>query len=195
MRDDRVSQQRSVLAVYTHRDVLTSTIHPCGTTIVTQSAHKCPLSFDASIAGGRERFSHLNTHSSRADIAVDPDVFTSPQQTSAELPTLPYFVHRTLGQQLPVYHERRRGGNLLETRVQKITGRVEALKKDLQRELDIPNDKIIISPVNRHIVIKVCPPTINCHSQVVSHSAGLVEERSRRVPGEATVLTGFDARK
>jgi hypothetical protein len=35
---------------------------------------------------------------------------------------------------------------------------VEDLKKDLQKALEIEEKKIAISPVNRHIVIKVSEP-------------------------------------
>lgn len=74
---------------------------------------------------------------------------------AASLEPLSYHVHRTPSQQLPIYQKRKRGGTLLQTRVQKVTGRVEDLKHALQKELQIPEGKIIVNPTNRHIIVKV----------------------------------------
>jgi large subunit ribosomal protein L49 len=87
-----------------------------------------------------------------AEVTLQP---TRPHSSVSELEPLSYFVHRTPSQQLPVYQTRKKGGTLQQTRIQKITGRVEDLKKDLQKALEIEERKIAISPVNRHIVIKV----------------------------------------
>ena len=69
--------------------------------------------------------------------------------------TKSYFVLRTAGQQLPVYQKKKNGGTRHLTEVRKITGRVEDLKAELQHSLALPDDRIRINPVNRHIVIKV----------------------------------------
>ena len=77
-----------------------------------------------------------------------------PQQQQPHRP-LPYHVHRTPSQHLPVYHLRKNGGNLHQTLIRKVSGESNALRKELVRELKIPNDKIKVNNVNGHVVIKV----------------------------------------
>ncbi len=69
--------------------------------------------------------------------------------------TLPYHVHRTASQQLPVYQLSKRGGNLRQTRIRKIDGDVIKLRNDMQKALGLMEDLIVINPVTRHILIKV----------------------------------------
>lgn len=79
----------------------------------------------------------------------------SPPPVQESQQTLPYHVHRTASNQLPVYHDAKRGGNLLQTRIRKISGSLEQLKHDVQQALGLPNERIVINQLTRQIVIKV----------------------------------------
>lgn len=68
---------------------------------------------------------------------------------------LPYHIHRTASQQLPVYHLAKRGGNLHQTKVRKIDGDINALRNDLQRALGLKEEHIVINQLTRHVIIKV----------------------------------------
>lgn len=71
------------------------------------------------------------------------------------LSPLPYHIHRTASQQLPIYHLAKRGGNLHQTRIRKIDGDLMELKKDLRQALGLREEHIAINQLTRHIVIKV----------------------------------------
>jgi large subunit ribosomal protein L49 len=81
---------------------------------------------------------------------------TSPAQIPKPLPTEPYHVHRSASNNLPVYQQAKRGGNLKQTKVQKIDGDVATLREQLQKRLGLDPENIVINPLTRHIVMKVC---------------------------------------
>ncbi|MCJ1442720.1 MAG: hypothetical protein MMC23_003217 [Stictis urceolatum] len=68
--------------------------------------------------------------------------------------SLTYHVERTGSKQLPIYHLAKRGGNLHQTRIRRISGNVQDLKQDLQKNLELQDDHIKINPLTRHIIIK-----------------------------------------
>lgn len=70
-------------------------------------------------------------------------------------PPLPYHVHRTASQNLPVYHLAKRGGNLHQTRVRKIEGDVERLRDEIRTFLGIKEEDVVINRLMGHIIIKV----------------------------------------
>ncbi|KAL8998461.1 MAG: hypothetical protein Q9169_002498 [Polycauliona sp. 2 TL-2023] len=69
--------------------------------------------------------------------------------------SLPYHIHRTPSQQLPVYQLAKRGGNLLLTRLRKIDGDITRLKEELQQALGLKQEQISINQLTKHIIIKV----------------------------------------
>ncbi|KAJ9628888.1 54S ribosomal protein img2, mitochondrial [Taxawa tesnikishii (nom. ined.)] len=69
-------------------------------------------------------------------------------------PHLPYFVTRTPSNELPIYHLRKRGGNLRQTRVKKISGSIDALRAELEGVLGVPTKECVINRVTNHVVIK-----------------------------------------
>ena len=69
-------------------------------------------------------------------------------------PNLPYYVTRTPSHELPIYHLRKRGGNLRQTRVKKISGSIDALRDALQAALAVPETECVINRVTNHVVIK-----------------------------------------
>lgn len=69
--------------------------------------------------------------------------------------TLPYHIHRTASQQLPVYHDSKRGGNLLQTKIRNISGNIEPLRHAVQRALGLGDEQIVINRLTGHIIIKV----------------------------------------
>lgn len=69
--------------------------------------------------------------------------------------TLQYHIHRTPSQQLPVYQLSKRGGNLHQTKIRKISGNLEQLRHDIQQALGLTDERIMINQLTRHIIIKV----------------------------------------
>ena len=80
-----------------------------------------------------------------------------PTPDPSDIVTLPYHVHRTPSQQLPIYKLAKRGGNLRQTRLRKVEGDIARLKTDLQEALSLEDEHIKINHLTRHIIIKVCP--------------------------------------
>lgn len=82
----------------------------------------------------------------------------SPQpksQPSINLPPLPYHVHRTASQKLPIYHLAKRGGNLHQTRVRKIEGDVERLRDEIRIALGLKEEHVVINRLTGNIIVKV----------------------------------------
>ncbi|KAK3054822.1 54S ribosomal protein img2, mitochondrial [Extremus antarcticus] len=79
-----------------------------------------------------------------------------PEEQSA--PNLAYFVSRTRSNELPVYHDVKRGGNLKLTLVRKVDGKVEALRDELRTTLGtsvgLDQDRVVVNGVTRQVVIK-----------------------------------------
>ncbi|KAL1301725.1 hypothetical protein AAFC00_005930 [Neodothiora populina] len=79
-------------------------------------------------------------------------------------PNLPYFVSRTPSDEYPVYQEKKRGGNLRQTKVKKISGSIDALREALQNELAVPEDQCVINRLTNHVIIKGWhKPTIDAY--------------------------------
>ncbi|OJD34645.1 mitochondrial large ribosomal subunit [Diplodia corticola] len=72
----------------------------------------------------------------------------------ARPPALPYFVQRSSSNNLPVYLDQKRGGNRTETKVRKVSGDSQALKKELQTYLNISAEDIWVTHPSGHIVAK-----------------------------------------
>ncbi|KAI4111340.1 MAG: hypothetical protein LQ339_000539 [Xanthoria mediterranea] len=83
---------------------------------------------------------------------------TTPPESPPPVPDitqpLPYHIHRTPSQQLPVYQLAKRGGNLLLTRLRKIDGDIAKLKEELQQALGLKQEQISINQLTKHIIIK-----------------------------------------
>lgn len=78
------------------------------------------------------------------------------QPPSAEaIAALPYRISRTPSKLFPVYLLRKRGGNLHQTRLRKIEGNINVLRKDLQMALLLEEKDIFINQLTRQIIIKV----------------------------------------
>jgi large subunit ribosomal protein L49 len=69
--------------------------------------------------------------------------------------SLPYAVARTPSNQFPVYLLEKRGGNLKQTKLRKIEGDVNVLRKDLVEALGLEDGQAVINQLTRHIIIKV----------------------------------------
>jgi len=57
---------------------------------------------------------------------------------------------------LPVYQLAKSGGNLKLTRVRKLGGELETLRKQLESTLSPKPEYVKINPLTGHIMIKVC---------------------------------------
>ena len=84
-----------------------------------------------------------------------PAIKSSAQGDPAALSPLPYHVHRTASQKLPIYHLAKRGGNLHQTRIRKIQGDVEKLREELVASLALKEETVVINRLTGHIIIKV----------------------------------------
>lgn len=70
------------------------------------------------------------------------------------LPSPTYHVERSKSRNLPVYTEYKRGGNLHQTTIRKITGNCAALRDELRDFLKKKKEDVSINTLTGHIVIK-----------------------------------------
>nr|OQO15500.1 hypothetical protein B0A51_16911 [Rachicladosporium sp. CCFEE 5018] len=86
-----------------------------------------------------------------------PKLIPTPVEPLAEelcAPNLPYFVTRTPSNELPIYTLRKRGGNMLLTRVKKIDGKIEDLRDELRVHLGLGEKEAVINRITNHVVLK-----------------------------------------
>ncbi|KAL3899514.1 MAG: hypothetical protein SGCHY_001991 [Lobulomycetales sp.] len=67
--------------------------------------------------------------------------------------SLAWGVRRTANGWLPVYTDFKSGRSRIVTLIRRIDGDLEALRRDLGREL-VPEERIAIKPLQRHIVLR-----------------------------------------
>lgn len=79
---------------------------------------------------------------------------SGPQSSSSNLP---YHVQRTPSNSLPIYLLWKRGGNMHQTKVRKITGDVLRLRQDLQDFLGADKTEVVVNSLTRQIIVKVSP--------------------------------------
>ena len=79
-----------------------------------------------------------------------------PTPDPSEILHLPYHIHRTPSQQLPIYKLAKRGGSLRQTRLRKIEGDMARLRSDLRAALGLEDGEITINQLTKHIIIRVC---------------------------------------
>ncbi|KAL8797588.1 MAG: hypothetical protein Q9195_000405 [Heterodermia aff. obscurata] len=80
--------------------------------------------------------------------------YPPPTPDPAQIVKLPYYIHRTGSQQLPIYKLAKRGGNLRQTRLRKVEGDLARLRTDLQDALNLESEHIKINQLTKHIIIK-----------------------------------------
>ncbi|KAI1455127.1 mitochondrial large subunit ribosomal protein-domain-containing protein [Annulohypoxylon moriforme] len=88
----------------------------------------------------------INPASSSETAQPEPE----PQQKAS----LPYFVGRNSLNNLSVYHENKRGGNLKLTLLKNGEGDLAALKQDIKEALQLPDRDVTLNSVTKHIVIR-----------------------------------------
>ena len=87
-------------------------------------------------------------------LAPEP-IVPLPEDQSA--PNLPYFITRTRSNELPVYTDLKRGGNLKLTLVRRVSGQVEALRDGLRESLGLlgkDREKVVVNGLTGQVVIK-----------------------------------------
>lgn len=102
---------------------------------------------------------HSQAMSSPAEASRLPSMTASkPVKPSSAIssPYLPYHVHRTASQELPIYHLAKRGGNLQQTRIRKIEGDIVKLRDELQTTLKLKKEHVVINQITGHVLLKVC---------------------------------------
>lgn len=74
-------------------------------------------------------------------------------------------MERTTSWNLPVYYDVRSGGTRKTTRIRKIVGNAQDLKKDLIEDFKFKKDDVSVNPVTGHVVVKVPknPRVRACH--------------------------------
>lgn len=70
-------------------------------------------------------------------------------------PDLPYHVYRTPSHELPVYHLTKRGGNLHQTIIRKVSGDRCYLEAALRENLGVAKQHITVNSQTGNILIKV----------------------------------------
>ena len=80
---------------------------------------------------------------------------STPQPALSALPQLRFHVARTPSNQLPVYQDSKRGGNLHQTLIRKISGDARALREDIREHLGLQDKDVVVNPVTGHVVVKV----------------------------------------
>ncbi|EOD48108.1 putative mitochondrial large ribosomal subunit protein [Neofusicoccum parvum UCRNP2] len=91
----------------------------------------------------------VTTASTTALVDANASAVEQAQQT-----LLPYFVQRTPSNLLPVYNTAKRGGNLKQTKLRKISGDVKRLRDDLKAYLDLSDKEIVINQLTQNIIAK-----------------------------------------
>jgi large subunit ribosomal protein L49 len=76
------------------------------------------------------------------------------QKISLELPPPKYHVARSSSNNLPIYSDFKRGGNLHLTTVRKITGDLSALRDELRVFLNKKNEDVKINSLTQHVIVK-----------------------------------------
>ena len=79
-----------------------------------------------------------------------------PTITPEALAEAPYIVRRTAFAQLPVYRKWMSGGTRQVVMVKKISGQKAQLVDELKEKLEVPTDKIRVSPTTGHVELQVC---------------------------------------
>ncbi|KAF1946682.1 hypothetical protein EJ02DRAFT_366846 [Clathrospora elynae] len=93
-----------------------------------------------------------NTESGlKSDKSRKPRVTRAPK---LELPPPKYHVSRSATKNLPIYTDYKRGGNLHQTIVRKITGDLSALRDELRVFLNKKNEDVKINALTQHVVVK-----------------------------------------
>lgn len=98
----------------------------------------------------------------------------------------PYSITRTPSKGLPVYELRKGGGTLKLTRVRKIAGEKDVLKKQLEKVLVPKPEYVRINPLTGHIIIKVSLRYVTFWYHNVSCASlttivGILQEPNRRI--------------
>ncbi|KAK0650328.1 54S ribosomal protein img2 [Lasiodiplodia hormozganensis] len=125
------------------------------------------------IAGARpaaitqiHRFSQCSRFRKEAEVTTAsttaPVDANAPAVEQVQSALLPYFVLRTSSNNLPVYVEKKSGGNRIQTKVRKVSGDVIALRKALQKYLSLPEDDISVNNERGYVIAKG-----NHHSKIV----------------------------
>ncbi|KAE8445621.1 hypothetical protein EG329_013255 [Mollisiaceae sp. DMI_Dod_QoI] len=65
-----------------------------------------------------------------------------------------YRITQTASKNYPIYTMAKRGGNMKLTKLRKIEGDVNALRKDLQVALGMDERDVVINQLTRHIIVK-----------------------------------------
>ena len=114
-----------------------------------------------------------------------------PTPDPADIVNLPYHIHRTPSQQLPVYKLAKRGGNLRQTRLRKVEGDIARLRTDLWEALSLEEEHIKINHLTRHIIIKVCimfeSPLLE---RILTLFSGLATIGRSEIPRRSPILSG-----
>lgn len=117
-----------------------------------------------------------------------------PTPDPSKIVKLPYHIHRTPSQQLPVYKLAKRGGNLRQTRLRKVEGDIARLRTDLQEALSLEDDHIKINHLTKHIIIKARTlGGISLALHVLIVRTGMETIRRSEIPDRSPILR-FDTR-
>ncbi|KAK3718708.1 54S ribosomal protein img2, mitochondrial [Vermiconidia calcicola] len=93
-------------------------------------------------------------HPTTTHRTLNPEPVT-PLPESESAPNLPYFITRTKSNELPIYTDFKRGGNLKLTLVRKVDGDKECLRDELRAVLGLGRkEDCVVNAVTGQVVIK-----------------------------------------
>lgn len=111
-------------------------------------------------------------HTSTPSRTIKPTSPRNPAEQGQQQHKLSYHVSRTPSAQLPVYKLAKRGGNLHQTRIRKISGNIAALRDELRSWLvgqgvRAEEKDVVVNQVNGHVVVRVSPSRL-CEAVVMT---------------------------
>jgi large subunit ribosomal protein L49 len=105
-------------------------------------------------------------------------------------PAKPYRVERTGSNNLPVYLLSKRGGNLKQTRVRRIEGKIAVLRAELQELLKVDESEVTINQLTQQIIIKVSLSSCPYNVRSLTLRIGPQESGSHEIFRGQQVLAG-----
>ena len=104
-------------------------------------------------------------------------------------PNLPYFVTRTRNHELPIYQDRKRGGNLLITYIKNVDGGLSLLRNAIRDLLNVPEENVVMNERTRQVAKLVLehrpdnPLAIPLYAITAQAAVDLLPDWARRMQG------------
>lgn len=173
--ESKVSPSESQLDKAISPDCFTATSSPASSAASppppSSSSSKLPA--NVQIPRNAPRAAELATAEAVTDIDNATASTSTPQPAPSALPQLRFHVGRTSSNQLPVYQDSKRGGNLHQTLIRKISGDARVLREDIREHLGLQEKDVVVNPVTGHVVVKVSLSSLSKPYWIFQHASCL----------------------